>query len=118
MKPRHPPGMKIHYGLVASGDKVIKDPIFRTESKKVLGDSLLCIEMEAAGMMNDFPCVTIRGICDYADSHKNKIWQEPAAAVAAAYAKELLMYLAPTEVKREESVGEYLQRESSLFLCG
>ena len=40
--------------------------------------------------MDTFPCVVIRGICDYADSHKNKIWQPYAAATAAAYAKELL----------------------------
>ena len=34
----------------------------------------LCVEMEAAGLMNDFPCIVIRGVCDYADSHKNDIW--------------------------------------------
>jgi hypothetical protein len=47
--------------------------------------------MEAAGLINDFPCLVIRGICDYADSHKNKEWQGYAAAIAAAYAKELLL---------------------------
>lgn len=47
--------------------------------------------MEAAGLMHDFRCLVIRGICDYADSHKNKEWQGCAAAVAAAYAKELLL---------------------------
>lgn len=40
--------------------------------------------------MNDFPCTVIRGICDYADSHKNKRWQPYAAATAAAYGRELL----------------------------
>jgi nucleoside phosphorylase len=56
-----------------------------------------CIEMEAAGLMNDFPCIVIRGICDYADSHKNDVWQEYAAATAAAFAKELLHVVKPTE---------------------
>jgi hypothetical protein len=46
--------------------------------------------MEAAGLMINYSCLVIRGICDYGDSHKNKEWQEYAAAVAAAYAKELL----------------------------
>jgi hypothetical protein len=46
--------------------------------------------MEAAGVMNTFPCLVIRGICDYADSYKNKLWQQYAAATAAAYAKLLL----------------------------
>jgi len=49
--------------------------------------------MEAAGLMDSFPCLVIRGICDYADSHKTKRWQEYAAATAAAYAKELLSVL-------------------------
>ena len=52
--------------------------------------NVLCFETEAAGLIDDFPCLVVRGICDYADSHKSKIWQGYAAATAAAYAKELL----------------------------
>ncbi|KAL4932883.1 uncharacterized protein BDV17DRAFT_279232 [Aspergillus undulatus] len=51
---------------------------------------VLCFEMEAAGLMNHFPCLVVRGIFDYADSHKNKDWQPYACATAAAYARELL----------------------------
>jgi hypothetical protein len=51
---------------------------------------ILCFEMEAAGLMRVFPSLVVRGICDYSDSHKNKIWQDYAAVAAAAYAKELL----------------------------
>jgi len=51
---------------------------------------MLCFEMEAAGLMNQLPCLVIRGICDYSDSHKNKDWQGYAALAAAAYAKILL----------------------------
>ena len=58
----------------------------------------LCFEMEAAGLMLDFPCVVIRGICDYSDSHKNKQWQPYAAGVAAAYSKELLKVIQPIAV--------------------
>ena len=36
---------------------------------------VLCVEVKAAGLMNSFPCLIIWGICDYADSHKNKKWQ-------------------------------------------
>ena len=39
--------------------------------------------------MDNFLCLVIRGICDYADTQKNKRWQ-PYAAAVAAYAKELL----------------------------
>jgi hypothetical protein len=48
------------------------------------------VEIEAGGLMDNFPCVAIRGICDYADSHRNKEWQGYTAATAAAYGKELL----------------------------
>ncbi|KAL5358301.1 hypothetical protein BJX96DRAFT_163656 [Aspergillus floccosus] len=82
---------KIHYGLIASGNQVIKN----AASRDRLGQryNVLCVEMEAAGVANVTQCLVIRGICDYADSGKNKIWQEYASATAAAYAKLLLSYL-------------------------
>jgi hypothetical protein len=46
--------------------------------------------MEAAGMMHEYPCVPVRGICNYADLHQNKGWQNYAAATATAYARGLL----------------------------
>uniref|UniRef100_A0A093VRU7 Ankyrin repeat and KH domain-containing protein mask n=2 Tax=Talaromyces marneffei PM1 TaxID=1077442 RepID=A0A093VRU7_TALMA len=85
---RHSHDPAIHYGLIASGNQVMKDGQLRDSLAQKLG--VLCFEMEAAGLMENFPCLVIRGICDYADSHKNKQWQPYAAATAAAYAKELL----------------------------
>lgn len=86
----------VHYGTIASGNQVMKDAIRRDEIVEQY--DILCFEMEAAGLMNQFPCIVIRGICDYCDSHKNKAWQPRAAAVAAAFAKELLRNISPTEV--------------------
>ncbi|KAJ6078697.1 hypothetical protein N7467_008450 [Penicillium canescens] len=106
---RKPRDMRVHYGLIASGNQVIKDARFRDEVNQELGGKVLCFEMEAAGLMNDFPCLVIRGICDYADSHKNKMWQEHAAAVAAAYAKELLMTIAVQEVEQMPTVIKQLK---------
>ena len=100
--------MRVHYGLIASGNQVIKDAAFRDKLTKDLGGSVLCVEMEAAGLMNNFPCVVIRGICDYSDSHKNKAWQEHAAAVAAAFAKELLGCVEPSDVDGERLVKDVL----------
>lgn len=97
---RKPRDMRVHYGLIASGNQVVKDAGFRDAINRELGGKVLCFEMEAAGLMNDFPCLVIRGICDYADAHKNKAWQEHAAAVAAAYAKELLMVIPVQEVEQ------------------
>ncbi|KAK6526092.1 hypothetical protein TWF281_011130 [Arthrobotrys megalospora] len=87
-QPRKTLNPAIFYGTIGSGNQVIKDGLTRD---KLAGQrDILCFEMEAAGLMDNFPCLVIRGVCDYADSHKNKIWQEYAAATAAAYAKELL----------------------------
>lgn len=88
----------IHYGLIASANRVMKDGRMRDQLAQDLG--VCCVEMEAAGLMNDFQCVVIRGICDYADSHKNKEWQGYAAAVAAAYAKELLLVVPFNQVDK------------------
>jgi nucleoside phosphorylase len=68
--------------------------------------------MEAAGIMNRMPCLVVRGICDYCDSHKNKYWQEYAAMTAAAYTKELLMEIPCKEIEREERLTAAIdQRE-------
>lgn len=87
---------------------MVKDAELRNSLNKSLGGNVLCVEMEAAGLMNDFPCVIIRGICDYADSQKSKDWQEYAAAVAAAYAKELLEYVQLSDVNGEQLVKDIL----------
>ncbi|RFU75866.1 ankyrin repeat [Trichoderma arundinaceum] len=109
---RKPRDMRIHYGLIASDNQVIESATIRDKLNKDLGGNILCVEMEAAGLMNNFPCVIIRGICDYADSHKNKDWQEHAAAVAAALAKELLEYVQPSDLHGERVAKAILNQES------
>ncbi|EAQ90477.1 hypothetical protein CHGG_02412 [Chaetomium globosum CBS 148.51] len=81
---------EIHYGTIASGNSLVKDAATRDRIVADVGVDCICFEMEAAGLMNHFPCLVIRGICDYADSHKNDRWQRYASATAAAYTKELL----------------------------
>ena len=91
---RDPPHeIRIHYGTILSGDLVMKSGLMRDQisAKHFNG---VCFEMEAAGLMDVFPCLVIRGVCDYSDSHKSKEWQEYAAAVAAAYAREILLTMA------------------------
>lgn len=87
----------IHYGLIASADKLMKDAETRDYLSETEG--VLCFEMEAAGLMDDFPCLVIRGICDYSDTHKNDEWQGYAASTAAAYAKELLSVIPSQNVE-------------------
>ncbi|KAK6340277.1 hypothetical protein TWF730_002041 [Orbilia blumenaviensis] len=99
---------KIHYGLIASADKLMKDALVR--DRLAQEHSVLCFEMEAAGLMNHFPCLVIRGICDYSDSHKNKKWQGYAAMTAAAYAKDLLSRIAPTNIEAEKRISDSISQ--------
>ncbi|PGH35704.1 hypothetical protein GX50_01417 [[Emmonsia] crescens] len=94
--PRGTQNPKVHYGLVASGNQVMRHGATRDKLAHEYG--ILCFEMEAAGLMDIAQCLVIRGICDYADAHKTKRWQGYAAAAAAAYAKEILS-LIPTAPK-------------------
>jgi nucleoside phosphorylase len=98
----------VHCGTIASGNQVIKDGVTRDILSSELG-GVLCFEMEAAGLMNNFPCLVIRGICDYADSHKNKRWQPYAAATAAAFAKEFLSII-PALKEVRSVVGDEIRR--------
>ncbi|KAK4161311.1 ankyrin repeat protein [Cladorrhinum sp. PSN259] len=93
-KPRITDDPKVHYGLIASGNRVMRHGGTRDRLAKQYG--ILCFEMEAAGLMDIAQCLVIRGICDYSDSHKSKQWQGYAAAAAAAYAKEILSLIPPT----------------------
>lgn len=91
--------VEVHYGTIASGNAVMRSASERDKASRALGD-VICFEMEAAGLMNTFPCLVIRGICDYADSHKNKRWQPYAAGAAAAYAKEVLSVIPMMSVSK------------------
>ncbi|PVI01693.1 purine and uridine phosphorylase [Periconia macrospinosa] len=102
----------IHYGTIASGNQVIKHAAERDMVSKEFG-GVLCFEMEAAGLMNSFPCLVIRGICDYADSHKNKKWQPYAAGAAAACAKEVLLVLPRAEMAKVRTADETIRIEET-----
>jgi nucleoside phosphorylase len=99
----------VHYGLIASGNRVIKHGGTRDKLAQEFG--IFCFEREAAGLMDNFPCLVIRGICNYADSHSNKQWQEYAAVAAAAYAKELLSVIHTRQVTETPVAASATDRE-------
>ncbi|PLB44808.1 hypothetical protein P170DRAFT_267121 [Aspergillus steynii IBT 23096] len=103
----------VHYGIIASGDQVMKDSEARDQLGQELG--ILCFEMEAAGLMNQLPSLVVRGICDYADSHKNKEWQGYAALTAAVYSKLLLSRLKPRSLKQWNKRREMNAEERVCF---
>ena len=78
----------IHFGRIASGDTVMKSGMDRD---RIAGkEKAIAFEMEGAGIDGIMPFIVIKGVCDYADSHKNKIWQEYSAGAAASCMKSLL----------------------------
>ncbi|KAF4444921.1 kinesin light chain, partial [Fusarium austroafricanum] len=79
---------EVFIGRIGSGNTVMKSGGDRDQI--AAQHSLIAFEMEGAGAWDEVPCIVVKGICDYADSHKNKVWQDFAAATAAAVAKAIL----------------------------
>jgi nucleoside phosphorylase len=106
--PRQDQQPVIHRGLILSGNGVIKNSRDRNKFQRHFKDAI-CYEMEAAGIMDQIPCLVVRGICDYADTHKQDNWHYYAAAVAAAYCKALLMKVHSQEVEEVPRMQEVMK---------
>ncbi|KAL2787495.1 hypothetical protein BJX66DRAFT_310736 [Aspergillus keveii] len=89
----------IHFGRMGSGDTVMKSGTHRDGIAR--RDGIIAFEMEGAGVYAYFPSLVIKGVCDYADSHKNKQWQDYAAAAAAACTKAFLKRWASERVHHD-----------------
>ncbi|KAK6332951.1 hypothetical protein TWF718_010779 [Orbilia javanica] len=96
----------VHRGLVLSGSLVVKNP--KDRDLLCRGYDAICYEMEAAGIMDEIPCLVIRGICDYADTHKQDIWHCYAAAAAAAYAKGILCKIDGQDIEATATMKEMM----------
>jgi nucleoside phosphorylase len=97
-----------HFGAIASGDRVEKSGIDRDKYGKDLG--VIAFEMEGAGVWDELPCLVVKAVCDYADSHKNKKWQDYTAAVAAAAAKAILMVYPGRDKPIDGELASYLDQ--------
>ncbi|GKT49200.1 5'-methylthioadenosine/S-adenosylhomocysteine nucleosidase [Colletotrichum spaethianum] len=80
--------LRVLIGRVGSADTVMKAGLDRDRIAREHG--LVAFEMEGAGVWDEVPCIVVKAVCDYADSHKNKKWQHFAAATAASTTKALL----------------------------
>ncbi|KAF4873845.1 hypothetical protein CGCSCA1_v006851 [Colletotrichum siamense] len=106
---------QVFLGTVGSGDTVMKSGVHRDEMAQQHG--IIAFEMEGAGVWDEIPCIIVKSVCDYADSHKNKKWQGFAAVAAASATKAILnMYnfattptpvaLAPTAIAHVSHITE------------
>ncbi|ETS84698.1 hypothetical protein PFICI_02723 [Pestalotiopsis fici W106-1] len=108
--PRQLPNEPVtHRGLILSGGGVIKNPADREQFRRGY-ESAICFEMEAAGIMDELPCLVIRGISDYADTHKHDDWHYYAAAAAAAYCKAILSKVPVEEVTETPRMREVVKK--------
>ncbi|KAL7932117.1 nucleoside phosphorylase domain-containing protein [Trichoderma chlorosporum] len=78
----------IFIGRIGSGNTVLRSGKDRDRLASL--HNLIAFEMEGAGAWEEVPCLVVKGVCDYADSHKNKLWQDFAAATAACAMKAIL----------------------------
>ncbi|KJK77342.1 hypothetical protein H634G_07081 [Metarhizium anisopliae BRIP 53293] len=97
----------VHYGVIASAGQIPRDAFIR--DKLVAEKNVVCFETEAAGLMSHFPCLVIRSIYNYADSHNNDEWRRYAAISAAAYAKDLLYQIPVAAVQSQRRVSDILK---------
>ncbi|KAJ3491605.1 hypothetical protein NLG97_g5565 [Lecanicillium saksenae] len=106
--------IQMHRGIVGSSDHVLRNARVRDELAKK--KRIMCVEMEAAAVMHATKrfarSITVRGISDYADGHKNDNWHNYAALTAAVCAKALLNQIKPEDMARESRNldGDTLER--------
>ncbi|KAJ2894497.1 uncharacterized protein MKZ38_007499 [Zalerion maritima] len=97
---RSSPHACVHMGVYASGDTVVKSSQYRDKLASE-SEGIIAFEMEAPGIWARFGgnCLVVKSVCDYADSHKNKLWQGYSAATAAACTRSLVLGLPVTMMK-------------------
>lgn len=99
------PALNIHVGGIGSADRVMRSGEARDKIAK--RDDVIAFEMEGAGVWDEIPCIIVKGVSDYADSHKQKDWQNYAAGVAASAVKAILSgpYFQQAQ-EEDKSLGE------------
>jgi hypothetical protein len=95
-------GSTLYFGVIALGEREIACGTTCNQARAELG--VLCFEREAAGLMDNLPCLVVRGISDYADTHKSLSWRGYAAVPAAVSAKELLQIMPPRNVEQSPTI--------------
>ncbi|KAK4072716.1 uncharacterized protein Triagg1_5761 [Trichoderma aggressivum f. europaeum] len=92
----------VHYGLIAPKGQVMKDTIL--QDMIIREEDVLFSDMVAAGSMDYFPCLAIRGICGCSDSDKNEEWRDYTAMAAAACAWDLIQNISLEQITPEKRI--------------
>lgn len=96
VEPPDRPYIDVHFGAIASGDKVLADAMMMKQLLEECPD-LMAVGMEGAGVARAASrqphpprFLEIRCICDYGDGRKNDKWQAFAAEAAAVFTIDFL----------------------------
>ncbi|KAG8627404.1 hypothetical protein KVT40_004887 [Elsinoe batatas] len=93
---------RLHIGRIGCSNSILKSGNHRDTTANA--EKVIAFEMEGAGVWESYPCLVVKAVCDYADSHKNKQWQDYTAAVAAAGAKtfaSLQSFVGRTDISKK-----------------
>lgn len=99
-----PDCLRIHYGFITSVSQQSKEA--QANGKAATDSTGLCFEMAADEQTDRFPCLVVRGVCDYASRNRNETWHGFAALAAAAYTKDLLYHMPPNQVELKPAISE------------
>lgn len=105
----------VFIGRFGSSDTRLRSGEHRDLTAKHYG--VLAFEMEGAGVWDELPCIIVKGVCNYADSHTNNHWQNFAAATAASVAKSLVERYTKTDksavVQIQKQLKEMMEDKES-----
>ncbi|KAM0449365.1 hypothetical protein ACHAO4_007712 [Trichoderma viride] len=98
----------VFIGRFGSNDQLLKSGEHRDWTARRYG--VLAFEMEGAGVWDELPCIIVKGVCNYADSHMNNHWQNFAAATAASVAKSLVERYTKTDRSPTIQIKEQVEK--------
>ncbi|OBS26171.1 hypothetical protein FPOA_00113 [Fusarium poae] len=101
---------KIHFGQVGCGDVVMKSGTDRDNLAKQ--KRIIALDMEGAGIAMHEGCLFVKSISDYADSHKNKVWQEHASLASAACTKAIIGEWISTDKEELKEMAQKIQNNN------
>ncbi|KAL3481062.1 hypothetical protein BJX99DRAFT_254040 [Aspergillus californicus] len=99
----------VHQGTIATAGVTVVDTYTRDRLIRA-NPEYLCMDDGLWIMGTQWPCLVIRGVSHYADSHFNDDWISYATLNAGAYAKILLNSLLVYDVRAEPTVIQFIDQ--------
>ncbi|KAJ5584296.1 uncharacterized protein N7459_004096 [Penicillium hispanicum] len=95
--------IKVHFGKIALSKEEVENAGQRDAIANIL--HAICL-IPADHLVHELPCLQIRGIRDYSDTHKSDAWHGYAAAAAAVYTARLVEQITSEQILRAHTAVE------------